>query len=37
VARLDEASALTPIYPYDMHRSFMGDRNPAAGLLPGIA
>ncbi len=37
MARLDQASALPLVYPYDMHRSFMGDRNPAAGLLPGIA
>jgi aryl-alcohol dehydrogenase-like predicted oxidoreductase len=37
IARLSEASAKPPIYPYDMHQSFMGDRNPAAPLLPALA
>ena len=37
IARLSEASAKPPIYPYDMHMSFMGDRNPAAPLLPALA
>ncbi|MBW8783330.1 MAG: aldo/keto reductase [Novosphingobium sp.] len=34
IARLDEASAVPPIYPYDMHRSFMAERNPPPALLP---
>ena len=37
MVRLDEASALPPIYPYDMHRSFMADRNPVPGLLPVLS
>ncbi len=36
MAKLDAASARPPIYPYDMHRSFMGERNPSLGLLPGV-
>ncbi len=36
IARLDEASALPPIYPYDMHLNFTGERNPRPALLPGI-
>lgn len=36
MANLDAASARPPIYPYDMHRNFMGDRNPSLGLLPGV-
>ena len=34
---LDKASARPAIYPYDMHRFFMGERNPALPLQPAIA
>jgi aryl-alcohol dehydrogenase-like predicted oxidoreductase len=37
MARLDEASATPPRYPYFMHRNFAGQRNPTAGWLPPIA
>lgn len=33
---LDKASALPPIYPYDMHRNYQGARNPVAALQPGL-
>jgi aryl-alcohol dehydrogenase-like predicted oxidoreductase len=33
IARLDQVSALSLPYPYNMHREFMGDRNPTAPLL----
>jgi aryl-alcohol dehydrogenase-like predicted oxidoreductase len=36
IARLDEASAVPIRYPYQMHRDYGGDRNPQAGLLPGV-
>lgn len=36
IARLDEASAVAPRYPYAMHQNFGGDRNPAAPLLPPL-
>lgn len=36
IARLDEVSARPPIYPYDMHRNFMGERNPGLALLPPL-
>ncbi|MBV1691226.1 aldo/keto reductase [Novosphingobium sp. G106] len=36
MVRLDEASTKPPIYPYDMHRNFGGDRNPVPGLQPGL-
>jgi aryl-alcohol dehydrogenase-like predicted oxidoreductase len=32
--RLDQASATPPIYPYDMHRFFTGERNPPRANLP---
>jgi len=35
--RLDEASATAPIYPYDMHRFFTGERNPPRANLPAPA
>jgi aryl-alcohol dehydrogenase-like predicted oxidoreductase len=34
IARLDEASAPAPRYPYSMHRAFAGERNPPLPLLP---
>ncbi|MFI4983288.1 MAG: aldo/keto reductase, partial [Nevskiales bacterium] len=37
MAKLDAASARPPIYPYDMHKCFMGERNPSLGLLPPVA
>lgn len=37
MAKLDAASATPPIYPYDMHKSFMGERNPALALQPPVA
>jgi aryl-alcohol dehydrogenase-like predicted oxidoreductase len=37
MARLDEASASAPRYPYFMHRDFAGDRNPSPPLLPPAA
>ena len=37
MAALDKASATAPIYPYDMHRNFMGNRNPGLTLQPGLA
>jgi aryl-alcohol dehydrogenase-like predicted oxidoreductase len=36
IARLDEVSALPIRYPYSMHRTFAGDRNPVVTLLPPI-
>jgi len=36
IARLDEASAIPPRYPYSMHRNYGGDRNPVAPLLPAL-
>jgi aryl-alcohol dehydrogenase-like predicted oxidoreductase len=33
IARLDEVSALSLPYPYNMHREFMAGRNPTASLL----
>jgi aryl-alcohol dehydrogenase-like predicted oxidoreductase len=36
IARLDDASATPARYPYDMHRNYGGDRNPAAALLAKI-
>jgi aryl-alcohol dehydrogenase-like predicted oxidoreductase len=32
--RLDRASATPPIYPYDMHKFFTGERNPPRANLP---
>lgn len=37
MTRLDEASAKPAIYPYDMHRNFMSDRNPQLVDQPRIA
>jgi len=37
IARLDEASALRPRYPYYMNRDFGQGRNPVAPLLPPIS
>lgn len=37
IARLDDASAVPIRYPYQMHRDFAGDRNPAAPLLPPLS
>jgi aryl-alcohol dehydrogenase-like predicted oxidoreductase len=34
IARLDEVSAPPPRYPYNMHRSYAGRRNPPLPLLP---
>ena len=34
MARLDEVSAVEPIYPYDMHRGFTSGRNPELPNLP---
>jgi aryl-alcohol dehydrogenase-like predicted oxidoreductase len=34
--RLDEASAQPPIYPYDMHRTYNGARNPIRSLQPPV-
>ncbi len=36
MAQLDAASAKPAIYPYDMHRNFMSDRNPPLVLQPGL-
>ncbi|MBW8753677.1 MAG: aldo/keto reductase [Sphingomonadales bacterium] len=36
IEHLDKASARPPIYPYDMHRNFTGDRNPSAPLQPAL-
>jgi aryl-alcohol dehydrogenase-like predicted oxidoreductase len=36
IARLDQASAVPLSYPYRMHQEFMGERNPAAPLLPPL-
>jgi aryl-alcohol dehydrogenase-like predicted oxidoreductase len=36
IARLDEVSTVPPRYPYSYHRSFLGERNPVAGLLRGL-
>jgi aryl-alcohol dehydrogenase-like predicted oxidoreductase len=36
MGRLDEASAAAPRYPYDMHRAYGDQRNPAPQLLPGL-
>lgn len=36
MARLDAVSARPPIYPYDMHRLFGSERNPAPANLPGL-
>jgi len=36
IAELDQASALPPRYPYDMHHNFMGHRNMRAPLLPPV-
>jgi aryl-alcohol dehydrogenase-like predicted oxidoreductase len=36
MAQLDEASATPPIYPYDMHQTYQGARNPAPPLQPGL-
>lgn len=36
MAVLEEASALPPRYPYNMHRSFQAERNPALPLLPPL-
>lgn len=32
IGALDEASAVPAMYPYNMHREYMGDRNPVAAL-----
>jgi aryl-alcohol dehydrogenase-like predicted oxidoreductase len=37
LARLDEASAVPPPYPYSMHRQYGDARNPPPQLLPPIA
>ena len=37
MARLDDVSAVPPIYPYDMHGNFTGERNPGLANLPGQA
>jgi aryl-alcohol dehydrogenase-like predicted oxidoreductase len=37
LARLDAVSAKPPIYPYDMHRNFNGERNPGFPPQPGAA
>jgi aryl-alcohol dehydrogenase-like predicted oxidoreductase len=37
IARLDEASTVPPRYPYLMHKSYGGDRNPTSPLLPPLA
>ena len=40
IAALDQASAVPPVYPYNMHYEYMADRNPIAPLqapLPGGA
>jgi aryl-alcohol dehydrogenase-like predicted oxidoreductase len=34
--QLDKASALPPIYPYDMHRNYNGARNPSPPLQPPL-
>jgi aryl-alcohol dehydrogenase-like predicted oxidoreductase len=34
MARLDEASAAPPIYPYDMHQGFTAGRNPPLPMQP---
>jgi len=36
MARLDQASATPPTYPYDMHRFFTGERNPPLALQPAL-
>jgi aryl-alcohol dehydrogenase-like predicted oxidoreductase len=36
MAQLDEASAKPPIYPYDMHRTYNGERNPPLPLQPAL-
>jgi aryl-alcohol dehydrogenase-like predicted oxidoreductase len=36
IEHLDKASALPPIYPYDMHRTYNGARNPTALLQPAL-
>ncbi len=36
MARLDQASAPPPSYPYDMHRFFTGERNPPLALQPAL-
>jgi aryl-alcohol dehydrogenase-like predicted oxidoreductase len=36
MARLDEVSARPRIYPYDMHQTYMGERNPALPLQPPL-
>jgi aryl-alcohol dehydrogenase-like predicted oxidoreductase len=36
IEHLDKASALPPIYPYDMHRTYNGARNPPALLQPAL-
>jgi aryl-alcohol dehydrogenase-like predicted oxidoreductase len=33
---LDKASAPSPIYPYDMHRTYNGARNPSSPLQPPL-
>lgn len=37
IARLDDASAMSPRYPYSMHRAYGGERNPVAPLQPPLA
>ena len=37
MVRLDQVSATPPIYPYDMHRNFMGNRNPGLANVAGTA
>lgn len=37
MARLDEASARPPRYPYDSHRRYADERNPILQLQPGLA
>jgi aryl-alcohol dehydrogenase-like predicted oxidoreductase len=37
IAYLDQISATDLAYPYNMHKSFMGDRNPPAALLPALS
>lgn len=36
IAALDQVSAVAPVYPYNMHREYMADRNPTAPLQAPI-
>jgi aryl-alcohol dehydrogenase-like predicted oxidoreductase len=36
IARLDDVSARPPRYPYTMHRTYGGERNPPLALLPPL-